>query len=502
MSESSDGLDVHLWLGEVDSIDVGGRTVEVGCSLAPHPVVSEGRESAVVYVEPGGRRTLQRGESTLVLNGHGPRPEVQHAGLGSIVQSKAIAAPGVAAFATATWAIWASFSQNTPADTRRVAAVLAGLFLVMASALWLRAASMASNLRSLRRSRASLYADGRRSAPNSEDRGKWGIRLLGLDSTLDERDLASATPLGYAAVGALLIAMATLVLLPSVTAVGSFPLVSGDGGHPPEINGQDVRDNGGPNTAAPCLPEASEPHGACTPTGADASCAVCQGGVQRSVDVQLLGGAASVLGVLNTAASSAATTKTAAEEVLRNLANQVGIPLLKKAVDHAADQALDKVFGDDATAGGELDWQVAFTLILQEQVLAAPGLNELSMQVRITTPTEVTVELGEGTVEELVEAVLLLRQSDSDIQELAGLVAEVLAESGRDPVLPALNAGNNTVVVQPGDSLWRIAETALGVRPTATEIDDYWQNIYSSNRQVIGLDPDFIQPEVRLELPG
>lgn len=59
-------------------------------------------------------------------------------------------------------------------------------------------------------------------------------------------------------------------------------------------------------------------------------------------------------------------------------------------------------------------------------------------------------------------------------------------------------------LVEPGDSLWRIAQsilTADGANAGSAEIGAYWRAIYASNRDVIGDDPDLIHPGQELELP-
>ncbi|MCW2844905.1 MAG: hypothetical protein JWN22_2821 [Nocardioides sp.] len=54
--------------------------------------------------------------------------------------------------------------------------------------------------------------------------------------------------------------------------------------------------------------------------------------------------------------------------------------------------------------------------------------------------------------------------------------------------------GNPVVVVRTGDTLWRLAEQALGDGAA-------WPRIYDLNRDVIGSDPDVIHPDQRLRLP-
>lgn len=61
--------------------------------------------------------------------------------------------------------------------------------------------------------------------------------------------------------------------------------------------------------------------------------------------------------------------------------------------------------------------------------------------------------------------------------------------------------GRGTVVVRPGDSLWRIAAARLGPGATAAEITAEWHRIYATNRATVGSDPDLIEPGQRLRLP-
>ena len=68
---------------------------------------------------------------------------------------------------------------------------------------------------------------------------------------------------------------------------------------------------------------------------------------------------------------------------------------------------------------------------------------------------------------------------------------------------PAHAAGRQpaTVRVRPGDSLWLIAERALGPRATDARVAAYWPRIQARNAAVIGDDPDLIRPDQRLQLP-
>lgn len=56
-------------------------------------------------------------------------------------------------------------------------------------------------------------------------------------------------------------------------------------------------------------------------------------------------------------------------------------------------------------------------------------------------------------------------------------------------------------VVQRGDSLWSIAERALGPDADVAALVDHWHRTYAANRAVVGDDPDLIHPGQQLVLP-
>ena len=60
-----------------------------------------------------------------------------------------------------------------------------------------------------------------------------------------------------------------------------------------------------------------------------------------------------------------------------------------------------------------------------------------------------------------------------------------------------------TVVVQPGDSLWSITDDLLGPAPDdPSEIASAWPMLHEANRQVIGQDPDHLEPGQALIVPA
>lgn len=59
----------------------------------------------------------------------------------------------------------------------------------------------------------------------------------------------------------------------------------------------------------------------------------------------------------------------------------------------------------------------------------------------------------------------------------------------------------DAVRVQPGDTLWGLAEASLPDAATPEQIDRRWRDLYRANRDAIGADPDLIRPGQRLLLP-
>lgn len=62
-------------------------------------------------------------------------------------------------------------------------------------------------------------------------------------------------------------------------------------------------------------------------------------------------------------------------------------------------------------------------------------------------------------------------------------------------------ASEKIVIVRPGDSLWLIASTDLGLGADDASIDAAWRQWYRTNRSVIGADPNLIEPGQQLRAP-
>lgn len=72
------------------------------------------------------------------------------------------------------------------------------------------------------------------------------------------------------------------------------------------------------------------------------------------------------------------------------------------------------------------------------------------------------------------------------------------AGNDADPVTSTTGSAaamsTGAVIVQPGDSLWSIAAATLPASASASDIDSVWRAWYLTNRQLIGDDPDRIEP--------
>ena len=83
--------------------------------------------------------------------------------------------------------------------------------------------------------------------------------------------------------------------------------------------------------------------------------------------------------------------------------------------------------------------------------------------------------------------------------------ADAATATTLDPTLDGLplpdrvaGAPTRTVVVQPGDSLWRIARALLPDRTRNEEVAALVEDLHAANRRTIGPDPDLLQPGQRL----
>ena len=78
---------------------------------------------------------------------------------------------------------------------------------------------------------------------------------------------------------------------------------------------------------------------------------------------------------------------------------------------------------------------------------------------------------------------------------------ESTASARPAPAPPGPTAADRAVVVRRGDSLWRVAERALGPDASEREVAAAWPRWWAANREAVGDDPDLITPGTRLQPP-
>lgn len=78
------------------------------------------------------------------------------------------------------------------------------------------------------------------------------------------------------------------------------------------------------------------------------------------------------------------------------------------------------------------------------------------------------------------------------------------AAPGPSASTPNPTGGAGPVVVQPGDSLWELAEQDLAARGASTSdaaVAQAWPAWWAANREAVGDDPDLLQPGTPLTPP-
>ncbi|HLR93487.1 MAG TPA: LysM domain-containing protein [Jiangellaceae bacterium] len=80
-----------------------------------------------------------------------------------------------------------------------------------------------------------------------------------------------------------------------------------------------------------------------------------------------------------------------------------------------------------------------------------------------------------------------------------GLLDGVEPARDHDPPIPDPDARHR--VVRPGDTLWTIAAEHLGGTPERAAVAAAWPRWYQANADLIGPDPNLIQPGLRLRVP-
>jgi nucleoid-associated protein YgaU len=107
---------------------------------------------------------------------------------------------------------------------------------------------------------------------------------------------------------------------------------------------------------------------------------------------------------------------------------------------------------------------------------------------------------------------ILVRRLAPLIALAALLPASALAATGPStaPAWPSLDRAPvvshhatvpRTYVVRPGDTLWGVASRHLGRHPAPVDIAKAWPTWWTTNRAVVGDDPNLIHPGQRLVVP-
>jgi nucleoid-associated protein YgaU len=176
--------------------------------------------------------------------------------------------------------------------------------------------------------------------------------------------------------------------------------------------------------------------------------------------------------------------------------------------------------GTDAAAGtvaGALLWLTALWLMLGLLItLAASRAGRpdglLEALARRVTPSLIRRLVTTATGASLFLGPAVASATPTAPSSAAGMPVSAAAAGGASatrslpaattpgpPLDPAPAAG--TVLVKPGDSLWRLTAQRLGPSASDRQIAVDWPYWYSANRQVIGRNPNLLRPGERLTVP-
>lgn len=228
-------------------------------------------------------------------------------------------------------------------------------------------------------------------------------------------------------------------------------------------------------------------------------------GVQPHRLIGLLGAAGSVAGVAGWGAADALTSARAGTASFEELV-VIGCTALTWAgcVWIASAVVLVAVTGAPGVAGRiAARWSAALVPALaRHAVRSALGLAALAAPIAVAQPVAAVP----------VSATLIAGTSTVATRPPSPYP---LPDVGRPPVRPPGDATQVTdtpddamdgaaavmITVEPGDSLWAIAEHHLGPRATDRQIAAEWPRWFAANRDEIGPDPDHIVPGTMLRAP-
>ncbi len=141
-------------------------------------------------------------------------------------------------------------------------------------------------------------------------------------------------------------------------------------------------------------------------------------------------------------------------------------------------------------------------LALTALVTTAPPIKSTPVVPEPLTPEAIAVEPADVPIG-LLRQPNAMREETLAAQSSFATEANAVSESSASDAsatsfaLPA----SNTVVVQPGDSLWQIAAASLPPEATTAEIAAAWPTWYELNADTIGPDPNVILPGQVLRAP-
>ena len=153
-------------------------------------------------------------------------------------------------------------------------------------------------------------------------------------------------------------------------------------------------------------------------------------------------------------------------------------------------------------AGERLVARCAPDLVRRTLVLAVGAGIGLSAATGATAAAPGDLDLGWAATAATATAAPVVADATSPAAGTAPAIAMTVSSDASASATPAEPAARpDTVVVAPGDTLWHIAQRALPGDAGATDIASAWPAWYANNAEVIGDDPDLLQPGQVLHAP-
>ena len=152
-------------------------------------------------------------------------------------------------------------------------------------------------------------------------------------------------------------------------------------------------------------------------------------------------------------------------------------------------------------AGERLVARWAPEVVRRTLVLAVGAGIGLSAATGATAAAPGDLDLGWATTAATATATPVVTAGGSPATATAAAVATTVSTDMSAPTPAEPTARPDTVVVAPGDTLWRIAQRALPPDAGAADIASTWPAWYATNAALIGDDPDLLQPGQVLHAP-